>query len=92
MASGNEQALTPKKPVTFTMDSYGAVLSKRKVVAEKFPEMLTSPLEINVLQDKRPKSKQRNAKGMQTGGASILADGSPASPKVKLPISTGMPT
>ena len=40
--------MNPKKPVTFTMDSYGGVLTKRKVNAEKFPEMISAPLEANV--------------------------------------------
>ena len=79
MSGGNESAINPKKPVTFTMDSYGAVLSKRKVNAEKFPEMISSPLEAQVLKDKNPKSKKKNLKGVVSGEAAILqdADGSP---------------
>ena len=68
MSGGNEQALNPKKPVTFTMDSYGGVLSKKKVNAEKFPEMMTDPIDIHVTNDKVPKSKKRkDNKGMLSG-------------------------
>ena len=65
----NDQALNPKKPVSFTMDSYGTVLSKRKVNAEKFPEMLTDPIDIHVKEEKRPKAKQKKDvnKGMLSG-------------------------
>ena len=72
MSGGNESAINPKKPVTFTMDSYGGVLSKRKVNTEKFPEMISSPLEVVVIQDKNPKSKKKiDLKGMVSGEKTI---------------------